>query len=203
MKYFIADLHLAHPKLAEHRGFDSMEEHDAAILASLEGLQKSDQLWVLGDVSSGSSGSTTAALEQLAQLRSQLHPAVGFHLITGNHDRCHPMHRDAHKHQAAYLAVFDSVAMVARTRIEGREWLLSHHPYTGDHSSEDRHVQYRLRDLGAPLIHGHTHSETRVDGNQVCVSWEAWRRPVSEQEIGVLAANMPPAPVPADVGAGE
>ena len=33
--------------------------------------------------------------------------------------------------------------------------LLSHFPYAGDSHDEDRYAQFRLRDEGIPLLHGH------------------------------------------------
>ena len=51
MRYFTADLHLAHPKLADLRGFDSVGAHDAAVMAELYRLDSAeDELWILGDV---------------------------------------------------------------------------------------------------------------------------------------------------------
>jgi len=106
------------------------------------------------------------------------------HLIAGNHDRCHPMHRDAHNWQRRYLEVFDSVQSFARRRIAGRQVMLSHFPFSGDHTFEDRYTQYRLRDEGAWLLHGHTHSMSKGEGRQIHVGADAWgMAPVSLEVI--------------------
>ncbi|WP_301122430.1 hypothetical protein [Mycolicibacterium fortuitum] len=41
MDYFTADLHLAHPKLASLRGFETVAAHDAAVMAPLHHLDPS------------------------------------------------------------------------------------------------------------------------------------------------------------------
>lgn len=183
MRYFTADLHLAHPKLAGLRGFATVPAHDAAVMAALYQLDpEQDVLWVLGDICSGGVASMNAALEQLSRLH------VPMHLVTGNHDPCHPMHRDAQRHFADFAAVFASVQQMARTRIGGETVLLSHFPYAGtpDRYSRTQFDQYQLPDLGDWLIHGHTHDTERRSGpRSVGVSLEAWElRPASETELG-------------------
>lgn len=181
MKHFIADLHLGHAKIAEYRGFDSVEDHDRAVLDTLHAVPKDDQIWVLGDTNSGSAGGTRHAL---ALLRSVPAP---MHLVPGNHEIVWPGFRDSYKHQRTFLEVFESVQAFARTRIAGHSVLMSHFPYTGDHTEVDRAVEYRLRDEGLPLLHGHTHSSVRrTSEREVCVSWEAWERPASENEIAEI-----------------
>lgn len=173
--WFTSDLHLWHQKVAETRGFMDPLDHDNAVMYELHATVKpGDQLWILGDLSAGSGGSERYALDQLAQLDAELH------LIAGNHDRCHPMHRDAHKHQRRFLEVFTSVQPFARRRIAGQQVLLSHYPYEGDHTVVDRDTQYRLRDEGLWLLHGHTHSIHFCSPRprQIHVGWDAWRGPV-------------------------
>lgn len=182
MDYFTADLHLAHPKLAGQRGFETAAAHDAAVMAALSRLDPdADVLWVLGDVCSGGVGSMKTALELLGRLR------VSMHLVTGNHDPVHPMYRGAQRHFTAYSAVFASVQQHARTKIGGESVVLSHFPYTGtpDRFARPQFDQYQLPDLGRWLLHGHTHSDQRRSGaRSVCVSLEAWElQPVSADEL--------------------
>ncbi|WP_236732018.1 metallophosphoesterase family protein [Mycolicibacterium peregrinum] len=164
MDYFTADLHLAHPKLADLRGFDTVAAHDAAVMAPLYRLDpKQDTLWVLGDVCAGGVASMESALGQLRTLR------VSMHLVTGNHDPVHPMYRGAQKHFAAYAAVFASVQQVARTKVGGEGVMLSHFPYVDvpDRLSRSNFDQYQLPNLGMWLIHGHTHSDAPRSGKTV------------------------------------
>lgn len=188
MKYFTADLHLGHQLVAELRGYDSVQEHDEAVLAPLRTLDpRGDQLWILGDLSGGSKGATLRALEALDG-----NVDVPMHLVAGNHCPVHPMHRDAHKWLRRYLEVFESVQPFARHRIDGRSVLLSHFPYQGggDHTAGERYTQYRLPDLGEPLLHGHTHATSWLSGDRsVCVSLDAWAmQPVTETAIAACLA---------------
>ncbi|MUL80711.1 MULTISPECIES: metallophosphoesterase [unclassified Mycolicibacterium] len=182
MHFFTADLHLAHPKLAGLRGFDTVAAHDAAVMAPLYRLDpEQDTLWVLGDICSGGVASMESALAQLSALR------VPMHLVSGNHDPVSPMYRGAQKHFADYAAVFASVQQVARTKVGSTGVLLNHFPYAGtpDRFSRKNFDQYQLPDLGAWLIHGHTHSDERRSGKRaICVSLEAWNlRPASAEEL--------------------
>lgn len=185
--WFCSDLHLGHLKVAETRGFDTAAQHDVSIFSSLEEtLKRGDQLWILGDVTVGGTGAETQALSQLGILAEIT--GVELHLIAGNHDSCHPMaNRNSHTRQKVFLEVFSSVQLFARRKIAGQPVLLSHFPYEGDHSETDRGVQYRLRDEGEWLLHGHNHSESATDGSrQLHVGWDSWRRPVHLDEIAEL-----------------
>ncbi|MCW1822619.1 serine/threonine protein phosphatase [Mycolicibacterium conceptionense] len=182
MDFFTADLHLAHPKLAGLRGFETVAAHDAAVMAPLDELDPNhDTLWVLGDICAGGVASMESALAQLSKLR------VPMHLVTGNHDPVHPMYRGAQKRFADYTAVFASVQQVARTKVGGQGTMLSHFPYADvpDRLSRRNFDQYQLPNLGMWLIHGHTHSDERRSGKRsICVSLEAWDlRPASAEEI--------------------
>lgn len=119
--WFTSDLHFGHLKVSEIRGFGTPMQHDFALIKNWERVvRKNDQVWVLGDLAVSS---PTRALEIVAALPGRKH------LISGNHDACHPMHRNSHKYLRRYLEAFDSVQPFARRRIEGREVLLSHFPY--------------------------------------------------------------------------
>ena len=64
--FYTSDLHLGHAKVAEIRGFDSLQEHDQTIIDNLDRqVGKRDTLWILGDISSGASLGQKTALETL------------------------------------------------------------------------------------------------------------------------------------------
>ncbi|MDT8915809.1 metallophosphoesterase family protein [Amycolatopsis sp. PS_44_ISF1] len=178
--HFTSDLHIGHRRVAEIRGFSSAHEHDEHLAASWRAVVKpADQVWVLGDIAASS---PTRALEVLADLPGEKH------LIFGNHDTAHPMNRDAHRHLRTYLEVFASAASAARRRINGREVVLSHFPYRRDRGPA-RHQQWRLRDEGLWLLHGHTHGpETLTYGErEIHVGLDAWAlKPVALETIADL-----------------
>lgn len=181
--WLTADLHLGHQKVAELREYSDTASHDAAIeQAWRRQVRPEDTVYVLGDVSLGN---WRQALETMASW-----PGVK-RLIVGNHDRCFPGQRNSGAYQKEYLEVFESVELGAVLRRDGRRIILSHFPYDGDHQRQDREEQWRLRDLGFPLIHGHTHSTGRLSTSkkgttQICVSREAWGRPVPLGEVAYL-----------------
>lgn len=164
--WFTSDLHFGHRLVAEHRGFgEDITAHDSTLMHNWRKVVKNeDQVWVLGDISVSS---PTYALSILADLPGHKH------LISGNHDGCHPMHRDSHKRVGQYLEVFESVQPFARRRVLGQEVLLSHFPYSKDRG-EARYTQYRLRDEGRWLLHGHTHGPERREGKEIHVGVDAW-----------------------------
>ena len=182
--YFTADLHLGHELVATHRGYEAVSDHDAMIVeAIIDTVPEQSTLWILGDVM-GWGSHRDHALSVLQEVRERT--GATMHLVTGNHDTCHPMHRNAGREQRKYLRVFDSVQAFAKLRHNRRDILLSHFPYQGDHTVEERFNQWRLRDYGQPLVHGHTHQTTPTDptrANQVCVSWDAWGRPAKLHEV--------------------
>lgn len=186
--FFTSDLHFGHRKAAEHRGFDDVTEHDETLFNNWRNVVADDDIvWVLGDIAASS---PTYALSILAELPGTKH------LILGNHEQAHPMHRDAHKHLRKYLDVFESVAQSARRRMpDGTEVMLSHFPYERDRGPA-RHMQWRLRNEGAWLLHGHTHGSERVTRfgrpqvSEVHVGVDAWdMTPVSLETVAALIAQ--------------
>lgn len=154
--FYTSDMHFSHKMLAiDIRGFASIEEHDEVLIENWNKIvTKADTVFVLGDVS----------LKKPAVYKNITTRLNGTkHLVFGNHDPGNGGDRDSTKYAVDYaLAGFTSTHDFLRRKISGRDVLLSHYPYNGDHSDHDRMEQYRLRDLGVPLLHGHTHSKGAV-----------------------------------------
>lgn len=179
--WFTADTHFGHRAMAATgkgwRPFATVEEHDEHLIEQWNKVVRADdQVWHLGDVGMVSEGETLAIIGKLNGLK---------HLIAGNHDPVWPGHRAAHQHQRRWLSVFDSVQTFARRRIgRGEYFMLSHFPYAGDHTVDERYAQFRLRDEGAWLVHGHVHDSWDVRDRQVNVGVDVrnWR-PVNLSEL--------------------
>lgn len=155
--WFTADLHLGHTRIIElsHRPFTTIVDHDQSLIDNWnDRVAKDDMVWVLGDLSIESS--YTYALERVAQLNGRKR------LVTGNHDRSWTGRSDALRYLAAYQSVFEVVTPWARAKVGPHKVMLSHFPYAGDHTVEDRFAQYRLPVTDVPLVHGHTHSTDKV-----------------------------------------
>lgn len=184
---YIADLHLGHEKVAGLRGHTSVAEHDDAIMQAWRRSVPDDDtpVFILGDNSSGGAAGEERALAILAALPGEKH------LILGNHDRLHPLGKNARKHFAAYAEVFASVSIADQVNVAGRRVLLSHFPYEGDHDGvEARHEQWRLRDTGRWLLHGHVHEAWRVRHRQINVGFDWWtERFATDHDIADLITD--------------
>ncbi|MFI5609638.1 metallophosphoesterase family protein [Amycolatopsis sp. NPDC051903] len=178
--WFTSDTHFDHQLVAGLRGFETPAEHDAHVVETWNAtVRPGDQVWHLGDVGMG-------RLARFADTLRQLNGEI--HLVTGNHDEPWPGLRQAHRHQRAWLEHFATVQAFARRRIEGRNVLLSHFPYEGDHIGADRGSQYRLPDEGLSLLHGHVHSLWRKRDRQLNVGLDVHDlRPV---HLDAVAAEL-------------
>ena len=152
--WLTSDLHFRHKMVAGLRGMTDIDAHDETIVTLWNAsVAPDDIVWVLGDVTLGRAELAWPYVDKLNGRK---------HLVWGNHDAVFGGHRDAHRHQEEWRQHFASIQAYARRRDEGREVMLSHFPYGGDSGPEDRAQQYRLRDEGRIIIHGHTHSREQV-----------------------------------------
>lgn len=176
--FYTADTHFEHAFVAGTRGFDTAEEHDEALITRInERTTKRDQLWILGDLGMGS---LTKVLAHASKLHAELH------LVLGNHDPGHPLHKGSHTKLKRYYEVFESVSLHEQHKVGGRDVLLSHFPFHGDHFPNDRHEAWRLRDTGLPLLHGHVHAEFVINGNQINVGVDSFPDLISREEAAKL-----------------
>jgi calcineurin-like phosphoesterase family protein len=156
--FYTADTHFNHPFVAGTRGFSTAEEHDETLIENFnKRVHKKDHLWILGDLNHGS---LTEGLAQASRLNGVKH------LVFGNHDPGHPMHKGSHAKMKRYMEVFESVSLHEQHIIAGQMVNLSHFPYKGDHKPEDRYTGWRLKDEGLHLLHGHVHHKWLLDGYQ-------------------------------------
>lgn len=178
--FFTSDLHLGHKMVAGLRGFEDVGAHDWWLAEMWDkAVGPRDTVWLLGDLTMGPA---SPALEWISQ-----RPGTK-HLIVGNHDQVFPGHKDAFKHMKAWMQFFDSVQLHAKRKIGKKELFLSHFPYwsygDGPNRGTARYEQWRLSDLGMPLLHGHTHdSEVKSHGHSLHVGVDAWKSMVSLDEV--------------------
>lgn len=168
--FYHSDWHFNHEFVAKDRGYESAEAHDEELIDNINRhTSKRDTIWVLGDAFMGS---VTEGLKQCARINATTH------LILGNHDAAHPLHRGSHGKVRRFLEVFESVSLAEQHRIDGQKVMLSHFPYDGDHDDrDDRYSEWRLRDQGLPLIHGHLHGSRFIAPRQVNVGVDHWPVP--------------------------
>lgn len=185
--WLTSDMHLSQLGVSTRRGFVTVEEHDNTIERNIKKLvADTDTLWILGDIAVGD---WRAALERIAAWPGEKH------LILGNHDRAHPGNSQGHAYQHEYLNTFRSIGTSAELRDSGNRYMLSHFPYDGEgqRTGPERFTEWRLRDEGKWLVHGHTHSKERVSLSakgtmQINVAVDAWdMKPVN---LGWLKASV-------------
>lgn len=143
-----------------------------------------DTIFHLGDVALGPNERWDSVLSRLNGYKI---------LVVGNHDRIFRGESEAKRERWAdkYAGWFDEIHdNIKGMELEnGKAVNLSHFPYDGDSHDADRYTEYRLKDEGVPLIHGHTHlaqimSRSKKGTIQVHVGQDAFNyTPVSEQQI--------------------
>lgn len=169
--FYTSDTHFGHANIIKYcdRPFSGTQEMDEVMIAQWNntvGIE--DTVFILGDYAMGD------RQKGLQYLRRMNGTKV---LINGNHDRLSPVNNNAWRHQHEYLfdeegntlfsAVMDfsevSLPSIAKNK-QNRKVLLSHYPYAGDHDDlkKDRYSQFRLRDEGKPLLHGHIHDDAWI-----------------------------------------
>lgn len=181
--WYTSDLHFMHDYVAGLRGFSNTNDHDEAIISNWNASVAPNDIVILcGDL-------TLKKPEVVKPLVDRLNGAI--HFIWGNHDYGSPIHRDGYKYSAYYTAQsglnLDSAESFMRRKLNGQQVLISHYPYAGDHG-DDRYTQYRLRNEGLPIIHGHTHLEDVISYGamtlQIHVGLDAHNlKPVHQEDI--------------------
>ncbi|MDN5851393.1 MAG: metallophosphoesterase [Actinomycetia bacterium] len=196
--WYSADLHLGHANILEYcdRPYASVAEMNERLLANWNAVVAPDDLvWVLGDFDMRGKDASLALLPRLMGTKV---------LVAGNHDACWAGDRAGWKHMRRYLeAGFAAVHEFARTTLPARRpnqprtpVLLSHFPYEGDSHEDDRYSQFRLRDEGVTLLHGHVHdafreARTPRGALQVNVGVDVWDyAPVSENTLAAHIASL-------------
>jgi calcineurin-like phosphoesterase family protein len=189
--WYTSDWHFGHTNVlgfGPGRPFDTIEAHDAALIARHNAIvAPDDDVWVLGDVALGD---IERSLACCAAMNGRLC------LLCGNHDR--PVSaRTAAKREhwvQRYRAEGGFYEVITENSItitlpSGIEVLASHYPYAGDSSSTERFADRRPIDQGSWLIHGHVHHKWQVNGRQINVGVDVWNyEPVPCEVIDALVA---------------
>lgn len=207
--WFTSDLHFGHANIlkftARGQRWSSTEHMDEALIGAWnETVAPADEVWVLGDYAMGD---RARGLRHLSRLNGTKY------LVAGNHDRCLPgVNSNAHRYVAEYVeAGFSAVFQWAQVKLppltkkgSGLRVMLSHFPYDGDHTEGERFSEFRLRDCGIPLVHGHVHESYRERRSNagtptVNVGVDVWDyRPVSAQRVHECLSTRPIPPVQED-----
>lgn len=169
---------------ADEFGFNNVPEHDEFMIDQWNSMiSKRDKVYHLGDLSMNMYHGLACA-KRLNGTKI---------LIAGNHDLCHPCHHRGGSVLRKYLDVFDYVTLADEIKMAGQKVMLSHMPYDADRENYEtsRYPQWRLRDVGAFLLHGHTHSPVvQTSRREIHVGFDAWKAPVNRDTIEALIRTL-------------
>lgn len=181
MIWFTSDTHFGHKNILKYestsRPFVDTDAMDEIIIRNWNSVvDPEDTVFHLGDVAMGN---IVESLPKVARLNGKKI------LVPGNHDRVWSGTKNP-KHAGIYREVFDDIApeQMFLTLANGERVAMSHFPYAGDHTTDDRYPEFRPVDEGLPLIHGHVHSLWATNGRQFNVGVDvSGLTPVSEDTI--------------------
>lgn len=147
MIWLTSDLHLFHNQefVYKSRGFDTVEEMNAAIEANWnEMVQEDDTVYILGDLMvGGMSAGNEAGMQIVRRLKGEKH------IVLGNHDT------DARVALYRNEPSIKDVQYATLLRYGGYRFYLSHYP------SITTNLQHETLKQGTINLFGHTHSKER------------------------------------------
>lgn len=178
--FFYSDPHFGHANIIEYcqRPFTDVEQMNTELVRRYNAVvQPGDVVLWCGDCFF--KGDPARAKNILAEM------AGTKLLVVGNHDK---------SPTAMAEMGFSLVLREGVLNIAGRTCRVNHFPYAPDPKYErpDRFKELRPRRVpGEILLHGHTHSKNRVNGNQINLSIDAWEYgPASFGQIDALVRGI-------------
>jgi calcineurin-like phosphoesterase family protein len=186
--FFTSDTHFSHVNMCGagdnycNRPWDSTEEMNEALIENWNNtVTVRDKVYVLGDVCMGLIDDSLALLPRLNGTKV---------LIPGNHDRCWIGNGPKSVKWIQRYVDVGFVPTSQRKFVTGKNvWLMDHFPYQGDHTKKDRYSEYRPKDEGLWLLHGHVHDEwdVRPAERMINVGTDVWNyRPVAIETLEEL-----------------
>lgn len=193
-RYFTSDQHHWHSNILKYnpnRPYKSIEEMNEGLIRNWNSVVKpEDDIYCLGDFSFSF---------RSIELYSHRLNGNKF-LCPGNHDVCHSYNKKSRTEEKRleWIKKYEEYGWTilpeqTTLNIPGVAVVnICHLPYAsyGDHKSEtgqDKYANWRPKDDGRWLLHGHTHSLEKIKDKMIHVGIDAWDCfPVSEQQIKEL-----------------
>lgn len=178
MIFFTADHHFYHTNIIRYcsRPFVTVEEMNEEMVKRWNSVvSPGDIVYYLGDFS--------LAKRPVEYFAPRLNGEK--HLIMGNHDPCHPIHKKKAALGAEVYrnAGFQTLELERTLEIAGTTVLLNHMPYQSkeaENTAENRrysiprHAKYRPPDHGLWLLHGHIHEKWKSKDKMINVGVDVW-----------------------------
>ncbi len=137
MIYYISDMHFRHKNILHlsRRPFETVEDMDSFMITEWnKKVQKTDTVYILGDIGLGSAKSICTILCQLNGVK---------HLIVGNHDKAYLKSKE-------FCNCFSSISDIGHVRDNGVRIVMCHYPL----------VEWDGYFRGTVLLYGHIHNNT-------------------------------------------
>ena len=193
MRYFTSDTHFGHANIIKYcnRPFKDVSHMNEVLIANWNAVVgEDDVVYHLGDVALGPWTEWDGILTRLNGRKV---------LVVGNHDRIFEGESEKQRDRFAehYAKWFDEIHHgYAITNVGDHFPIMSHFPYEADHTNDARYMEFRPKDEGNVLIHGHTHENNIVSRSakgtlQIHVGADAWEyTPVSEDQIVTILESQ-------------
>lgn len=183
--WFTSDLHFYHKNVIKYcnRPFKDIEEMNKTLINNWNSsVEKEDIVIVLGDV-------FFCGYEKAKKIMDSLNGTKI--LVKGNHDT---------KYSKLYRYGFDFVCESMDLGIAKNRVHLSHYPYKISFfeklknkltfKKQPRYLNRRLKNDNKWLIHGHTHSDKKLNGKQIHIGVDSWEfKPVHISIIEYIIQN--------------
>lgn len=170
--WFTSDLHFYHKRVIDFcaRPWTNIEEMNAGLINNWNSVVGSEDLiYILGDICFCGPVKAEKIMEQLNGKKT---------IVLGNHDW--GIKRNRWAQMSGVIDVLSSAEML----IDNKKVLLSHFPYTGDSTEEDRYLECRPIDESNWLLHGHVHMAWKVKDKMINVGVDQWDwKPVHIDQI--------------------
>jgi calcineurin-like phosphoesterase family protein len=183
--FFTSDQHFFHKAIIgySNRPFKDVEEMNYEIVKRYnEVVGIDDVVYHLGDFSLND--------KFVQPILSRLNGIK--HLVSGNHDSCFSKHSKHKKSILKYIEYgFASVQERMELSIGDRKFLLCHLPFLKEGDKDQRYPDYRPKNDGQWLLHGHIHEKWLFRNRMINVGVDRWNYyPVSESKILDLVAEI-------------
>lgn len=174
--WFTSDLHFGHKNIINYcnRPFHSVDNMNKLLVQNYNELvMPGDDVYFLGDIAMGKWIDNIQFVRKLKGNKF---------LVPGNHDACWSLRKGHGKAAVAYRDVgFTILPEFSVMGFGGRNFAVCHFPYGSGPADPKigtdalvKNPECRPRDRGMWLLHGHTHSHTKVQGHQINVGVDAW-----------------------------
>lgn len=187
-QFFTSDLHFGHTNIIKYcnRPYSTVDEMNEALIANWNEVvpEENADVYILGDLVMGKFAENIKLIKELNGRKW---------LVSGNHDRCWPGHKNYFNQIKKYLdAGISGVSQNLLLRLNANpdhNVTLSHFPKRASLGAYDHRYSDYYQTTNQWVLHGHVHDTWKVDfeNKQINVGVDVWDyKPVSEETLGQI-----------------